>query len=93
MLRSNIHVGDEKDPYCMLTGSCLDPEDTRTAVEKLYTIFKERSLKVIPSYVRKLIHSIIQIRGDFKPEYLDDSFLVRKAFELVAKNSYGELPA
>jgi transitional endoplasmic reticulum ATPase len=91
LLRSNIHVGDKQDPGCVVTGDCLDPENTQTAVEKLYTIFKERSLKVIPSYVRKLIHSIIQIRGDFQPEYLDDAFLVRNAFELVAKNSYGDL--
>jgi len=91
LLRSNIRVGDNKDPYCVVEGTCLDPENTQAAVEKLYTIFKERSLKVIPSYVRKLIHSIIQIRGDFEPEYLDDSFLVRNAFELVAKNSYGDL--
>ena len=61
------------------------------AVDKLYTIFKDRTLKVIPSYVRKLINSVVQIQGDFKPEYLDDSFLVRKAFELVARNSYGDL--
>ena len=91
LLRSNIHVGNKKDPYCTVTGTCLDPANTQVAVEKLYTIFKERSLKVIPSYVRKLIHSIIQIQNDFKPEYLDDSFLVRKAFELVAQNSYGDL--
>ncbi len=91
LLRSNIHVGGIEDPYCAVEETCLDPENTQVAVEKLYTIFKERSLKVIPSYVRKLIHSIIQIQGDFKPEYLDDSLLVRQAFELVAKNSYGDL--
>ncbi|MCP3953321.1 MAG: AAA family ATPase, partial [Desulfobacterales bacterium] len=91
LLRSNIHVGSEEDPYCTITEACLDPAETRVAVDKLYTIFKERSLKVIPSYVRKLINSIVQIKGDFKPEYLDNSFLVRKAFELVAKNSYGDL--
>ena len=34
---------------------------------------------------------LVQIQGDFKPEYLDDAFLVRKAFELVARNSYGDL--
>ncbi len=91
LLRSNIHVGAEKDPYCALTDACLDPRETRVAVDKLYTIFKDRTLKVIPSYVRKLINSVVQIQGNFKPEYLDDSFLVRKAFELVAKNSYGDL--
>jgi len=91
LLRSNIHVGTDKDAYCIVEETCLDPGETRVAVEKLYTIFKERSLKVIPSYVRKLINSIVQIQGDFKPEYLDDAFLVRQAFELVAQNSYGDL--
>ena len=60
-------------------------------MDKLYLIFKERTLKVIPSYVRKLIHSIIQIKKDFTSAYLDDAMLVRKAFELVAQNSYGDL--
>ncbi len=61
------------------------------AAEKIYTIFKERSLKISPAYVRKLIESIINIRGDFIVEFLDNSILVRSAFQLVAKNVYGEL--
>lgn len=60
-------------------------------MDRLFLIFKERTLKIIPSYVRKLIHSIIQIKKDFSPAYLDDAMLVRKAFELVAQNSYGDL--
>ncbi|MCP3941772.1 MAG: AAA family ATPase [Desulfobacteraceae bacterium] len=61
------------------------------AAEKIYAIFKERSLKISPAYVRKLIESIINIRGDFITEFLDNSILVRSAFQLVAKNVYGEL--
>ncbi len=61
------------------------------AAEKIYAIFKERSLKISPAYVRKLIESIINIRGDFILEFLDNSILVRSAFQLVAKNVYGEL--
>jgi SpoVK/Ycf46/Vps4 family AAA+-type ATPase len=61
------------------------------AAEKIYAIFRERSLKISPAYVRKLIESIIHIRGDFLVEFLDNSILIRSAFQLVAKNVYGEL--
>ncbi|MDM8538819.1 AAA family ATPase, partial [Desulfobacterales bacterium HSG17] len=57
----------------------------------IYVIFKERSLKIRPAYVRKLIESIINIRGDFILDFLDNSILIRSAFQLVAKNVYGEL--
>lgn len=69
----------------------ITPVDLDEAVTKVYDVFSERTLKVIPSYVRKLIHSVVEIRGDFSPAYLDDSLLVRQAFELVAQNSYGDL--
>ena len=61
------------------------------AAEKIYAIFKERSLKISPAYVRKLVESVINIRGDFLLEALDNSILIRSAFQLVAKNVYGEL--
>ena len=61
------------------------------AVEKLYPIFRERSLRVTPAYVRRLIDSIITLRHDFSPALLDDQFLVRDAFKAVAKNVYGAL--
>jgi len=61
------------------------------AVEKLYPIFRERSLRVTPAYVRRLIDSIITLRHDFSPAMLDDQFLVRDAFKAVAKNVYGAL--
>jgi transitional endoplasmic reticulum ATPase len=70
----------------VLSGEALDQ-----VVDRLSVIFEERSLKLIPSYVRKLIHSVIEIKHDFKHAYLDDSLLVRRAFELVAQNSYGDL--
>ncbi|MGD9217170.1 MAG: AAA family ATPase, partial [Desulfobacteraceae bacterium] len=66
-------------------------DDLDSAIERLYKVFEERTLKVIPSYVRKLIHSIVEIKKDFTPEYLEDALLVRQAFELVAQNSYGDL--
>jgi energy-coupling factor transporter ATP-binding protein EcfA2 len=68
-----------------------DSEGLDKAAEKIYAIFKERSLKISPAYVRKLIESIINIRGDFLLEFLENSILVRSAFQLVAKNVYGEL--
>lgn len=61
------------------------------AAKKIYQVFKERSLKISPAYVRKLIESMIHIRGDFALEFLDNPVLVRSAFILVAKNVYGEL--
>jgi SpoVK/Ycf46/Vps4 family AAA+-type ATPase len=91
MLRNDILVLSEHNRNACKTASCLTPEDVSATVDKLYSIFKMRTLKVIPSYVRKLIHSIIQIKKDFSSAYLDDAMLVRKAFELVAQHSYGDL--
>ncbi|BCR06338.1 hypothetical protein DESUT3_34070 [Desulfuromonas versatilis] len=60
-------------------------------VDKLYPIFRERSLRITPAYVRRLIDSIIAFREDFHPAFLDDQYLVRDAFKSVAKNVYGSL--
>jgi SpoVK/Ycf46/Vps4 family AAA+-type ATPase len=65
--------------------------DLDRSVDSIFRLFNERTLTTTPAYVRKLIHSVIQIKEDFRPEYLDDSDLVRRAFELVAQNSYGDL--
>jgi hypothetical protein len=91
LLRHDIRTGDRERIKCHKNTVCISGDDLTTAVEKVYTIFHERTLKIIPSYVRKLIDSVIRIKGDFRPEHLDDSLLVRQAFELVAKNSYGDL--
>jgi hypothetical protein len=91
LLRNDILVISDENQNVCATVNCLTPEDVSDTVDKLYLIFRERTLKVIPSYVRKLIHSIIEIKGGFKSAYLDDAMLVRKAFELVAQNSYGDL--
>jgi SpoVK/Ycf46/Vps4 family AAA+-type ATPase len=66
-------------------------DDFDKAVESIYAIFNERSLKVTPAYVRKLIGSIVDIKGAFEQSYLEEPLLVRKAFEFVARNSYGDL--
>ena len=91
LLRNNIRIADKTDSRCHPSITCLPPENLDQAVEKISTIFEERTLKITPSYVRKLVYSIIEIKGDFLPEHLDDSVLVRQAFELVARNSYGNL--
>ena len=91
LLRNDIQVVSASLDETDQTVKGLSQEDVSTTVDRLYAIFRERTLKIIPSYVRKLIHSIIQIQGDFTAGYLDDPMLVRKAFELVAQNSYGDL--
>ncbi len=91
LLRNNIRVKtDESDcPSC--SGKAVTREDLALSVTKLYEIFEERTLKITPSYVRKLVESIIEIKEGFSSEFLGDSLLVRKAFELVARNTYGDL--
>jgi energy-coupling factor transporter ATP-binding protein EcfA2 len=64
---------------------------TQETVDHLDSIFRNRSLRITPAYVRRLIDSVITIKGDFRADYLDDQFLVRDAFKSVAKNVYGGL--
>ena len=78
--RHNLIMDDEKE---------ISP--LNRTVEKIYAVFRERSLKVTPAYVRKLVESVIDMKADFEPDMLDDPFLVRSAFQLVARNVYGEL--
>ena len=89
--RNDIRVGEPDEVICQNKVTCISNQDLGDTVEKLFTTFDERTLKLIPAYVRKLIQSVIEIKGDFLPDYLDDSVLIRQAFELVAKNSYGDL--
>ncbi|NNF99430.1 MAG: AAA family ATPase, partial [Desulfobacteraceae bacterium] len=91
LLRNDIRVVETLSRSQVADSRHISVVDLDQAVEKVYTIFDERTLKVIPSYVRKLIHSLIEINNDFRVDYLDDALLVRKAFELVAQNSYGDL--
>jgi transitional endoplasmic reticulum ATPase len=91
LMRNNIRVsaGDDRPDYYNI--QWLDPDDLNTSVGKFYNIFSERALKVTPAYVHKLVGYIISIKGSFRAEYLDDSLLVRNAFEMVARNSFGDL--
>ncbi len=69
----------------------LSEEELDRAIEKLYPIFRQRSLRITPAYVRRLIASIIAIKGHFTTEYLDDQLLIRDAFKAVARNVHGAL--
>jgi transitional endoplasmic reticulum ATPase len=91
LLRSDIRICHPDQTACTPNVSTISYDEMDTVVEKMYQIFNERTLKITPAYVRKLISSIIEIKGDFGPAYLEESLLVRNAFELVAKNSYGDL--
>ena len=89
--RNDIQIGSAGSNRCFKTVACLSDEALEQSVDKLFTIFEERTLKIVPAYIRKLVQSIIEIKKDFNPQFLDDSLLVRQAFELVARNSYGDL--
>lgn len=89
--RNDIKIGAVTKTCEQGTIACLSEEDLYRTVTKIYQIFDERSLKITPAYVRKLIHSIMEIRNGFSVDYLEDALLIRSAFELVAKNSYGDL--
>jgi SpoVK/Ycf46/Vps4 family AAA+-type ATPase len=89
--RNDIRIIGPEDPIVLDQADAIRTADLDQTVESIYRLFRERSLTLTPAYVRKLVHSIIQIRNGFDAAYLDDSDLVRKAFELVAKNTYGDL--
>jgi len=91
LVHNNIQVLSGGEDSCNGDAQCIDEHDLKLAVGKFYHIFKERALQVTPAYVRKLVAFIISIKGSFKSEFLDDSLLVRNAFEMVARNSFGDL--
>ncbi len=72
-------------------GRVISEPALEQTVGRLNPIFRERSLRITPAYVRRLIDSVISLKGGFAPEYLDDQFLVRDALQAVAKNVYGSL--
>ncbi|MBI5017096.1 MAG: AAA family ATPase [Deltaproteobacteria bacterium] len=89
LLRSDIRIG--RPGSSEENAHTVTPTEVDAAVERLYPLFEERALKVTPSYVRKLVQSVVSIRGDFRPGYLCDAVLVRTAFEQVARNAFGDL--
>ncbi len=91
LLRADVRVGVPPEGGPPPGIRFLPPAELDAGVEKLYPLFRDRSLKVTPSYVRKLVHSVLALRGEFRAAHLDDSILVRAAFEQVARNAYGDL--
>jgi transitional endoplasmic reticulum ATPase len=89
--QNDLGVDPEAAANLERTPGRIVPEDLDRAVDCIYRLFRERTLTVTPAYVRKLLRSLIQIRSDFRPAYLEDPELVRQAFELVAQNTYGDL--
>ncbi len=90
VLRNNVSIRDKSTIEDNDT-TCMSYQELDIAVGKFYSIFSERVLQVTPAYVRKLVSFLISIKGDFHAEYLDDALLVRNAFEMVARNSFGDL--
>ncbi|MCB2169767.1 MAG: AAA family ATPase [Deltaproteobacteria bacterium] len=89
--RNDIRIVAPEDPLPPKHAHHIRTVDLDQSVDAIYRLFRERSLTLTPAYVRKLVHSIIQIRKTFNAADLDDADLVRRAFELVAKNTYGDL--
>ncbi len=89
--RSDIRVGEPAPSSPVVGISYLQSSQMDHVVEHLYPIFAERTLKITPAYVRKLIRSVIEMKGEFRLEHLQDSSLVRTAFEQVARNTHGDL--
>ena len=86
-LRRSNHPKDplgERPPH-------LSEAELDIAVQKLYPIFRQRSLRITPAYVRRLVDSLITIKGHFRAEYLDDQLLIRDALKSVARNAHGSL--
>jgi len=89
--RNDIRIVGPEEPLPAETIRSITTAELDSSVEGIYRLFRERTLTLTPAYVRKLVHSIIQIRQTFNADDLDDADLVRRAFELVAKNTYGDL--
>lgn len=91
LMRNNIRISSEEEHPASGEIQWIHSEELNTAVGKFYHIFKERALQVTPAYVRKLVGFIISLKGTFSSDFLDDPLLVRNAFEMVARNSFGDL--
>ncbi|WP_136797159.1 MULTISPECIES: AAA family ATPase [Desulfosediminicola] len=91
LMRHNIRVAHKLEQFEHDTIKWISPDSLMVAVGKVYRVFAERSLQVTPAYVRKLVGFMVNLKGDFRAEYMDDGLLVRNAFEMVARNAFGDL--
>ena len=65
--------------------------DMEQFAEGVNKVFKERSLTVTPTYVRKLVEAIATERDVLTPDVFEDTVLLRRAFQNVARNTHGDL--
>ncbi len=86
-LRRKLHPIHSDDPR----PQPLSEEEIDQTITKLYPIFRQRSLRITPAYVRRLIAEVISIHGRFSAACLDDQLLVRDALKSVARNTFGTL--
>ncbi len=91
LMRHNIRVAPKGQHFEHESIRWITSEDLMIAVGKVYHVFAERSLQVTPAYVRKLVGFLVNIKGAFSADFMDDSLLVRNAFEMVARNAFGDL--
>ncbi|WP_163337367.1 AAA family ATPase [Desulfopila sp. IMCC35008] len=91
LIRHNIRVAPEEEQTELPNISWITQEDLMISVGKVYRVFADRALHVTPAYVRKLVSYIVAIKGGFTSVYMDDGLLVRNAFEMVARNAFGDL--
>lgn len=66
-------------------------EEREKIAQQVLNIFDYRGLDVTPAYVRKLIASVAEMKGELNAEYLKDGILVRHAFVNVARNLYPDM--
>lgn len=59
--------------------------------EKIIHIFNSKGIEITPAYVRKLVGSIIQIKGNLKLEYFNNNILLRDSFINVARATHPEI--
>lgn len=59
--------------------------------DKVSHIFGVKGIEITPAYVRKLINSIIQIKGDLKLEYFNNHILLRDSFINVARVTHPDI--
>ncbi len=86
-LRRKMHPEEPEDPR----PDHLEEAELDQAITRIYPIFRQRSLRITPAYVRRLVAEVIKIHGRFSAECLDDQLLVRDALKSVARNTYGAL--
>lgn len=69
----------------------ISDEEYAQVTEKVHDVFHERTLQLSPAYVRKLLSSAIEEKGELNVEIFEDKITLRKAFESVAYNLHHDL--